>query len=403
MAALEKRLEIDLLQQTDTMIYFKWSSTGDTCVVKRDADAIYTGIENSFKDENLQSGELYTYTVERLDEEGEVKERIKMQTSTEDHTEDSINYLQQIAFTTIVSDSKIILAWGAIDGIDEYEIYRDGEFLDTIKKTQFTDRGVEMDREYSYWIRAKRPLEKSETGFSEEKSVAAHLFGFFNIKSSQEAASMEEFWITKKIAPLERLLADSPQVNVSEFNRVWDFRYTTFLSDKFLANPNLLSLNRYFAGDNRTFTPDSSHYRTQVNFSLQLGKEDSALELQKDVGMSVAYDWRKKFRKADVASSEGIQLEKVKEDERNVKVILKHSVGNPLTTSPNIDYDVSATFYRDGHYDIVGLHDQAPNHEVYLKNDKMNEWLQIHEAESKGLAWMSRSIASQYWRISNFE
>ncbi|MDN7228828.1 DUF3238 domain-containing protein [Planococcus liqunii] len=398
-----KHLEIDLLQQTDTVIYFEWSDTGDTCVVKRDADTIYTGNENSLKDENLQIGELYTYTIERLGNDGEVKERIKMQTSTEDHSEDTVNYLQQIAITTIVSESKIILAWGAIDGIDEYEIYRDGEPMETTQKTQFTDFDVEMDREYSYWIRAERPLERSETGFSEEKSVAARIFGLLNIKSSQQEAAMEKFWIAKKIAPLEQLLADAPQVNVSEFKRTWDLRYTTFLPDEYLANPNLLSPNRYFAGDNRTFTPESSHYRTQVNFSLQLGNEETTLEFQKDVGPSIAYDWRKKFRKADVASSEGIQLEKAKEDDRNVMVNLTHSVGNPLTTSPNIDYDVSATFYRDGHYDITGLHDQAPNHEVYLKNDKMDDWFQIHEAESKGLAWMSRSTASQYWRISNFE
>lgn len=398
-----KHLEIDLLQQTDTVIYFEWSDTGDTCVVKRDADTIYTGNENSLKDENLQIGELYTYTIERLGNDGEVKERIKMQTSTEDHSEDTVNYLQQIAITTIISESKIILAWGAIDGIDEYEIYRDGEPVETTQKTQFTDSDVEMDREYSYWIRAERPLERSETGFSEEKSVAARIFGLLNIKSSQQEAAMEKFWIAKKIAPLEQLLADAPQVNVSEFKRTWDLRYTTFLPDEYLANPNLLSPNRYFAGDNRTFTPESSHYRTQVNFSLQLGNKETTLEFQKDVGPSIAYDWRKKFRKADVASSEGIQLEKAKEDDRNVMVNLTHSVGNPLTTSPNIDYDVSATFYRDGHYDITGLHDQAPNHEVYLKNDKMDDWFQIHEAESKGLAWMSRSTASQYWRISNFE
>jgi len=398
-----KHLEIDLLQQTDTTIYFEWSDTGDTCVIKRDADTIYTGTETSFRDEGLQTGELYTYTIERLGNDGQVKERIKMQTGTEDHSEDIINYLQQIAITTIVSESKIILAWGAIDGIDEYEIYRDGEPVETTRKTQFTDSDIELDREYSYWIRAERPLERSETGFSEEKSVAARIFGLLNIKSSQQEAAMEKFWIAKKIAPLERLLADAPQVNVSEFKRTWDLRYTTFLPDEYLANPNLLSPNRYFAGDNRTFTPESSHYRTQVNFSLQLGNEETTLEFQKDVGPSIAYDWRKKFRKADVASSEGIQLEKAKEDDRNVMVNLTHSVGNPLTTSPNIDYDVSATFYRDGHYDITGLHDQAPNHEVYLKNDKMDDWFQIHEAESKGLAWMSRSTASQYWRISNFE
>nr|WP_316047280.1 DUF3238 domain-containing protein [Planococcus glaciei] len=398
-----KHLEIDLLQQTDTTIYFEWSDTGDTCVVKRDADTIYTGTENSFRDKGLQTGELYTYTIERLGDDGQVKERIKMQTSTEDHSEDTVNYLQQIAITTIVSESKIILAWGAIDGIDEYEIYRDGEPVETTRKTQFTDSDVEMDRDYSYWIRAERPLERSETGFSEEKICCCPYFRLAQHQVVSTRGCDGKVLDCQKIAPLEQLLADAPQVNVSEFKRTWDLRYTTFLPDEYLANPNLLSPNRYFAGDNRTFTPESSHYRTQVNFSLQLGNEETTLEFQKDVGPSIAYDWRKKFRKADVASSEGIQLEKAKEDDRNVMVNLTHSVGNPLTTSPNIDYDVSATFYRDGHYDITGLHDQAPNHEVYLKNDKMDDWFQIHEAESKGLAWMSRSTASQYWRISNFE
>jgi hypothetical protein len=129
----------------------------------------------------------------------------------------------------------------------------------------------------------------------------------------------------------------------------------------------------------------------------------AVLEYEKDVGTSIAYDRRKKFRKADVASSEGIVLEKVKEDPHKVSISLKHSVGNPLTTSPNIDYEISANFYRDGYYDIIGLHDQAPNHEVYLRTSKDAEWEQIHEAESKGLAWMSDPIASQYWRISTFE
>lgn len=396
-------LDIELLKQTDTTIYFEWTATGDSCTVKRDAEVIYEGTDHSFTDENLEAGEMYTYTIDRLDDSGRKKERIKMQTSTENHSEDIVNLLQQTAFTTIVTPSKIAIAWGGIEGVAEYEIYRDGELIDTTKKRQYTDRAIEQDVEHTYWIRAKRPLEKSETGFSEEKSVLAHLFGFLNIKSSQDKAAMEEFWVTKKLASINRLLGDTPKTDVSDQNRKWDFRYTTFLSDDFLQNPNLLSPNRYFGGDGRGFDAEAKEYRTQVNFTLELKDQESVIEFKKDVGVSIAYDWRKKFRKADVASSEDVQVEKVKEDGRNVNIYLTHSVGNPLTASPNIDYDVSATFYRNGQYDIVGLHDQAPNHEVYLKNDKMDDWLQIHEAESKGLAWMSRSIASQYWRISNFE
>lgn len=396
------RLEIDGLWQTDSVIEMKWSNTGDACRIKRDAETIYEGHRISFKDDGLEAGELYTYTLERLDETGNVKERIKMRTSTENHSKDRINLLQQTAITAIVSDSKTALAWGDIEGLEEYEIYRDGELIGTTQNTQYTDYGVQTDVEHTYWIRSKRPLERSESSLSGEKSIIAHVFGFFNLKSSQDKAAMEEFWITQKIAPLDRLLADAPVNDVEDLNRKWDFRYTTFLADEYLANPNMLSMNRYFSGDNRDFDANSTHYRTQVNFTVELKKENSTLDFNRDVGVSIAYDWRKKFRKADVASSEGITIEKVEEDARNVTVQLTHSVGNPLTPSPAIDYDVAATFYRDGHYDIVGVHDQAPNHEVYLQHDKMKDWLQIHQAESKGLAWMSDTIASQYWRISNF-
>lgn len=401
--AAKKFLAIDLLEQDDSSISFQWSHGGQSCVVKRDGETIYEGSGNSLTDENLHRGELYTYTLESLDDEGEVLERLKMQTGTENHSEDITNCLQEIAVTTIVSQSKIALAWGKLEGVENYEIYRNGELMDSVRKSQYTDRTAEADEEYTYWIKAKRPLQQSETDFSEEKSLAAHLFGLLNVKSSQEEAAMEEFWLVKKIAAVGQLLSDSPQPKLENLQLKWDFRYTTFLPDEILKSPNPITFNQYFKGDNRGFDPESRHYRTQVNFSLQLTDKDAILKFNKDIGTTIAYNWRKKFRKADVASAEGIHVEKIDEDERKVTLTLTHSVGNPLTTSPNIDYDISATFYRDGHFDIVGDHDQSPNHEVYLKNESLPDWLQIHEAESKGLAWMSRSIASQYWRASNFE
>lgn len=402
MNAKEDSLEIDLLHQTDTIIEFKWTHTGDTCKVKRDAETIYTGTGNSFQDTGLEPGELYTYTIERLDAAGTAKERIKMRTSTENRSEDCNNLLERAAVTAIVSKSKISLAWSAIEGLQEFEIYRDGELIGTVEKSQFSDYSASKDIGHTYQVNAKRPLEKSESTFSGEKSLAARVFGLLNIKSSQEEAAMEKFGITFELTSADYLLSGSPTTDVEDQNLKWDFRYSTFLPDDYLLNPNLLSFNRYFSGDDRGFDADSSHYRTQVNFNIDLKESDVALKFTKDVGISIAYDWRKKFRKADVASAEDVYLETVEEDERNVTLQLHHSVGNPLTPSPNIDYDVAARFYRDGHYDIAGMHDQAPNHEVYLRNSGDSNWKEIHQAESKGLAWMSDTIASQYWRILNF-
>lgn len=395
---MANEMDILVLEQSDTMIYFRWTDTEDVCRVKRDEQVVYTGTQNLFKDEELKKGELYTYTLERLDASGSWTDKIKLHTGTENRKKDSINRLEEIVLTTIVSKGRISLAWGEIEGITQFDIYCNGKFIETVERNQYTDRQVPMTEEFTYWIRGKRPVAKSEESFSEGKFTLAKIFGALNWNSSKEKAAMEDFWLTKKIAPLNSLLSDDEKPKIYP---VWHFRYNTFLPELILKNPNLLSPYPYFQGDGREFEPDSLHYRTQVSFTVDLKEEESSFDYDKDVGPTIGYNWRKKFSKADVASSEGIELEKIEETGHKVSVTLKHSVGNPITTSPNIDYQVSAAFYRDGSYDIIGIHDQSPNHEVYLKLDD-GEWMEIHQTESEGLAYMAGPIASQYWRISNF-
>src|SRR5690606_12771445 len=164
------RLELESLQQTDTVIEFNWTDTGDSYRVERDGNSIYEGMENSIKDENLTPGELYIYTIERLDSENKAIERIKLQTGTENYEDDFINRLQQITISTIISNSKIAIAWGAIHGIESFDIYRDGELLSTTDKNQFTEKTAENNTAYSCWIHGKRPLEKSEEDKRHRKS-----------------------------------------------------------------------------------------------------------------------------------------------------------------------------------------------------------------------------------------
>lgn len=396
---MTSELDILVLEQSDTMIYFRWTDTEDVCRVKRDEQVIYTGTQNLLKDDGLKKGELFTYTIERLDFSGKWTDKIKLHTGTANPKTDSINQLEEIVLTAIVSKERISLAWGEIEGISEFDIYRNGQFIETVEGNQYTDRQVPMNQEFTYWIRGKRPVARSEESFSGEKFKIAKIFGALNWNSSQEEAAMEKFWLTKKIASLDSLLSDEEKPKIYP---VWHFRYQTFLPDLVLKNPNLLSPFPYFQGDGRGFDPESSHYRTRVNFTIDLKEEESSFVYDKDVGPTIGYNWRKKFSKADVASTEGIELEKLEETGHKVSITLKHGVGNPITTSPNIDYNVSAAFYRDGTYDIIGIHDQSPNHEVYLKFGDSDEWMDIHQTESEGLAFMADPIASHYWRISNF-
>src|SRR5690606_36719543 len=178
--------------------------------VERDGKPVYEGKDSSFRDDGLNPGELYIYTIERLDAQKKAVERIKLQTGTENYLDDFVNRLQQLTVSTIISESKIAIAWGAIEGITSYDIYRDGELLTTTEKTQFSDLTAEKDVHYTYWIHSRRPLERSEETMRQEKSVLASLFGRLNVQSSREEAAMEEFWIIKRVASREELLAEKP-------------------------------------------------------------------------------------------------------------------------------------------------------------------------------------------------
>lgn len=396
---MQNLIDIVVVEQSDTLVYFRWSNTESVCRVKRGDQVIYTGTQNFFKDEGLVEGALNTYTIERLDVSGKWMDKVKMQTGTENRQIDSMNRLAELVITTIVSESRISLAWGEIDGITTFDIYRNGEWIETVKKNQYTDRHVSNEQNFTYWIRGKRPVTKSSKNDNKKPFTLNKIFGALNPNSSQEKAAMEDFWITKKIAPLQSLLNDKEE-QVQQ--PIWHFCYNTFLPESLLKNPNLLSPFHYFKGDDRKFDPDATQYRTHVNFTVSFQDNPPTLSWGKDVGPTIGYNWRKKFSKTDVASDEQINLKKTAESDQKFSLSLTHSVGNPLTTSPNIDYELSASFYRNGIYDIIGVHDQSPNHEVYLKLDNETEWTELHQSESEGLAFMAGPTANKYWRLSNF-
>lgn len=396
---MQHAIDIIVVEQSDTLIYFRWSSTEDVCRVKRGNQVVYTGTQNFFKDEELIEGELYTYTIERLDGSGKWMDKIKMQTGTENRKIDSMNRLAELVITTIVSESRISLAWGKIDGITTFDIYRNSEWIETVEKNQYTDRAVSNEQHFTYWVRGKRPVTKPNENDRKKPFTLNKLFGSLNPSSPPEKAAMEEFWITKKIAPLQSLLNDTEE---QVKHPIWHFRYNTFLPDSLLKNPNLLSPFHYFKGDDRKFDPEATQYRTHVKFTVSFQDTLPTLTWDKNVGPTIGYNWRKKFSKADVASDEKINLKKTVTSDSKCSLVLTHSVGNPLTTSPAIDYNLSASFHRNGIYDVISVHDQSPNHEVYLKLDNETEWTELHQSESEGLAFMAGPTANKYWRLSNF-
>jgi hypothetical protein len=392
---------MDTIEQKKDRITLAWPGTGGSYRVFRDHQLIYSGLEPSVTDQQLTPGTTYTYTIERVDEQDHVLDRIKVQTATAVEEKRGENILLDLVLTTIVAKGQISLAWEPIDGIKEYTIFRNGVDIGKVDRCSFIDQNISDDKEYNYTIKAKRPLQRSEQENSEVKSLLASLVGVIKKDSSKEQAAMEEFSITKRIGPVKQLLQPVKE-QPNNAKKSWKFRYTTFLTKKWLKNPNAVSKVYYFTGDNRGFDSDSSRYRTRVDVFIHDKDKAPSVELSKEVGKTEAYSSNRKFIKEGRASDEGIKLGKVVTTDDKTTFQLIHSVGNPMIVSPAIDYVLNGTFYRNGVIDIVGIHDQAPHHEAYLKETDDSNWQTIHQAKSKGLEMMAHQMANHLWRFSTF-
>lgn len=394
--------EIQSVQHRPDLIYFTWNDIGGHYNVYKDGVHLYEGTVPEFSDGDFKHAKLYNYSIERV-VGGDVVDVIALQTSAFAEEKNKENPLQSLVLTTIVAKTQIALAWEEIKDVQEYDIYRNGVFLQTVGVNRYIDRDISLDESYIYTIHSKRPLLKSEERLNVSKSIASTLFDLLNRASPREEAAIERFTVTKVIADPKRVLTPmGERERLSNVDR-WAFRYATFLADEWVTNPHPLTLNRYFKGDGRGFDPNGASFRTRVDIELAYDLERSPLFFTKNIGPSIAYSRSKRFREKATASFDGIGVQRKDHKEGEAGFNLIHAVGNPLTTAPKIDYEVRAVLRRDGTFDLTGTHDAAPHHEVYLMRGLGNEWLPIHQTESKGLAWMAPVVAWEYWRISNFE
>ncbi|MHA6259132.1 DUF3238 domain-containing protein [Sporosarcina sp. CAU 1771] len=394
--------EIQTVVNRADLIQFKWNDLGGTYNVYRDGILLYEGTVPEFSDGDFKHAKMYSYAIERV-EHGEVVDVIALQTSAYAEKRNVENPLQFLVLTTIVAKTKIALCWERIKDIDRYDVFRNNVLLETVHTNQYIDQDFSLDETYTYSIFSNRPLAESIEPLSFGKSIIARAIGKMHPFSSKGEAEVENFKMIKVIDKPRKLL--TPVMDKRTYKSIddWHFLYTTFLKDKWIKNPNLLSLDSYFEGDGRGFHPEGKGFRTRVDIELAYNKAQIPMKFTKETGRSASYTKAGRLRKSEFASKEGIFFKRLDHGKEEAGFLLTHAVGNPLISSPVIDYEVRAVMRRDGTFDMTGFHDQAPHHEIYLKQGEKGEWVAIHQAESRGLAWMSPVMSKQYWRISNFE
>lgn len=375
-----KSFPIESIEQTTNDIIFHFKSGKGPFRIYREGRLIYEGEDESFTDSELAAGTAYFYTIE-IGARRSSPERIKVQTSTAAKFRESENVLKECIQTTIISRSLVAMEWEPIEGVEEYAIYQNGKRIAKVEEPFFVDRWVRSQVAYTYRVYAERPLPGFEQDSNDEKLPEA---------------AIEKFHMTKVLDPLEEILksGDAPSEK-----KEWQFLYKTFLRKSWIKNPDDASPYRYFKGDGRGFDPASKDYRSMAE--IVVTADESEIRLNKDIGKTKGYGMLRKLKGEVVPSDAGIYLEDVEVEENKASFVLKHSVENPLADAPAVDYQVWAAFLRSGFYDIAGMHEQAPNHEVYLKHGIQRSWTTLHQSE--GTEWPAEPNTVIYWRVSNYK
>jgi len=264
--------EVESITHTHDLVTFTWRDIGGFYTVYRDGELLYEGTVAEFSDGNFKHAKMYHYSIERLVND-EVVDVIALQTSAFAEKKNIKNPLQFLVMTTIVAKSQIALSWEEIKGVETYEIYRNGIYMQAVKGNRYIDRDFSLDESYTYRIHSTRPLRKSEERMSRGKSFVANIFERFGKAVIHAEPAMERYTVSKLIAKPRHILIPVLKKKHKSYVDHWAFRYATFLQEEVIKNPNPLSKNHSFQGDGRDFDRESDKYRTCVNVALDYRKQ----------------------------------------------------------------------------------------------------------------------------------
>lgn len=388
------------ITQLEHELVFEWTDIGGLYRVYRDDILVHEGLIALFTDTHVSREDSHRYAIERL-EKGQTIDVIKFQTISRKVDMSNEHPLAEAFFTTIVSASGIILHWQPIQGVKSFDIFRDGKFLASVTGQQYTDYEPIREHIHTYQVQFRRPLKNASKKSSKSLSLLASLLATMK---KEEKLGYERFEWVVRIAPLRKLLV--PTEERDEKTKYgfpqWHLRYTTFLSERRIKNSNFLSRHASFQGDNRSFSVHAKTYRTRVDLVYDSLNQRHPLTYQRSIGATVSYNRLGSKLKKKYALKEDIKVQALQHPTERYVFRLHHDVKNPIVLAPKITYEVIGKLTANGLIEVTGFHDEAPNHEVYIKI-KDEDWYPIHLTESKGLFSLINGLSRRYWRFSTFE
>lgn len=388
--------------ESSNSISLTWNTKGLYYKVYDGKKLLYKGTKKKLTIRGLKPDQLYSYRVATYSKSGKLIDFSTLKTSTakskkenvfksntigkETNSEEEIP--EEIILETNVGTDYADINWDKMDDDDGiYEIYRDSKLIDSTNNLSYRDENLTPGTVYTYEIVAKKEVSQEQKTELDENVKEQNLS--LSSKELQDLYTRQQSIIrsikTSENVSERELLSPTFPLNSNDTNeksykisstspspskRSYFFRYTTFIPNKTVMDPNPFtdySFN-YLHGDNRGFDVWSSKYRTRSDIYAGWMSGSPAVDHSPSVGQSILYEDKEgtNVLKKATASTSGIKLTKNLLTKSKVVWNIVHDVGVPFGKQyPNINYFYQGTQYSNGSMHITGSHDKAPNHEFY--------------------------------------
>lgn len=391
--------------ESSNSISLTWNAKGSYYKVYEGKKLLFKGTKKKLTIRGLKPDRLYSYRVATYNESGKLLEFSTVKTSTtKAKKENTVNRFsakniseeaiseedipEEVILETNVGKDYADINWEKMEDDDGvYEIYRDSKLIESTNKLSYRDENLTPGTVYTYEIVAKKEVSQETKNELDEKVKEQNLSLSSKelqdlytrqqsiIRSVKTSENVSEKELLSPAFPLQSNVTSEKSYKISSTNpspskRSYFFRYTTFIPNKTVMDPNPFtdySFN-YLHGDNRGFDVWSSKYRTRSDVYAGWMSGSPAIDHIPSVGQSIMYEDEEgtNVLKKATASTNGIKLSKLSLSKSKVSWNISHDVGVPFgKVYPNINYGYKGTQYSDGSMRVLGGHDRAPNHEFY--------------------------------------
>ena len=279
--------------------------------------------------------------------------------------------------------STTIIHWTSRELGTPVKIYRDGNLLVTDSSSgTFTDH-LNTDLPVHYVADMSRELLPNEVSEISDPSVRE--------SAEKNPSNFELVDVLGVTISNGNSIADS--ANASPSAAATYFRYQTFIpmatvqappAGCMLNSTTAITANDYFLGDNRSFGPTATTYRTRLEATINW--TTGTLTGARDVGTTHLEKANLDFMGTPTgtftlytktAPNTSMQVTDTGTTTSVSHFTLDQNVSDPYCGSNGISVHVSVNVARSGAYSMYGNRIQVPSHEVYIKDSDAASWTPV--------------------------